>query len=662
MRSLVVVATVVAAALPAAAASPLKYVILMAGRPAGAETVTVAADGTRQYEYEYNDRGRGPKVQSRIRLAADGTISALEASGNDYYKDAFTESFTLTGGRARWHNGVEHGDIAASHAFYASYYNVPDETALLANALLRAPGHTLPLYPAGKAHIDEVARKELHAGADKRTVVEYAISGLDFTPSTVWLDTDGALFAAGGSWWMAIRDGWQSVAQTLIDADNAFARARFADIARRAQHRPAHGLALVHAAVADVEHGVVLRDQTVVVDGKRIAAVGPDGKVTIPPGAEVIDATGRTVVPGLCDMHAHMDDTGGLLDVANGVTCARDLGNDVDESVVRRKSYDEGALLGPRLTLAGLVDGRGPFTGPTKLLIDDEAEAKQVIDRIASLGYAQLKIYSSIKPSLVPTLARLAHARGLRVSGHVPSGMTATDAVKAGFDELQHVNFLVLNFLAAEVPDTRTPARFTAVADKAATLDLASPKMRAFVKLLVDHKTVLDPTLNAFEDMLTARRGLLAPGLTGVADRLPATVRRGLYGGGLPVPEGKDARYRQSFRALLAIVRVMHDAGVQLVPGTDSLPGFGYMRELELWQQAGLPPADILRAATLGSARVLKRDADFGTVAPGKLADLVLVDGDPVADVTALRRTVAVVKDGAVIDRGVVFDALGIAR
>src|SRR5262249_31288270 len=137
-----------------------------------------------------------------------------------------------------------------------------------------------------------------------------------------------------------------------------------------------------------------------------------------------------------------------------------------------------------------------------------EAEAKKVIDQIAALGYAQLKIYSSIKPALVPTLTKLAHARGLRVSGHVPSGMTATDAVKAGFDELQHANFLVLNFLADEVKDTPPPARFTAVADKAATLDLTSPKMRSFVKLLVEHKTVLDPTLNAFEDMFTARRGL----------------------------------------------------------------------------------------------------------------------------------------------------------
>jgi imidazolonepropionase-like amidohydrolase len=653
------------AALPAAAAPPatVKYVVTMAERVAGSQTVTVRADGTREYDYEFNDRGRGPKIHSRIRLAADGSIAALDARGNDDYKDAFSETFSVAGGRARWNSGVERGEAAAAgHAFYASYYGVPDESALLATALLRAPDHSLPLLPAGRARIEEIARKKVTAGGNQRTVVEYAISGLDFTPSTIWLDTDGTLFASGGSWSMTIREGWQSVARELVEADDALLRGRLGAIAKRAQRRPAHGLVFVHAAVADVEGGRLVRGQTVIVDGTRIAAVGDDDKIALPAGSEIIDATGKTIVPGLCDMHGHLDDTAGLLDLANGVTCARDLGNDVDQSVVRRKAFDDGTLLGPRLTLAGLVDGRGPFTGPTKLLVDDEAEGRAVLDKLAGLGYAQLKIYSSIKPSLVPALVKMAHAHGMRVSGHVPSGMTATDAVKAGFDELQHANFLVLNFLAAEVPDTRTPARFTAVADKAAGLDLSSPKVQAFVKLLVQHKTVVDPTLNAFEDMFEGRRGILAPSLAAIAERLPAQIRRGLYSGGLPLPEGKDARYRASFAALLRFVRILHDAGVPLVAGTDSMAGFGLLRELELWQSAGIPPADVVRAATIGAQRVLKHDGERGTIAAGKSADLLLVDGDPLADVTALRRTVAVVKDGALIDRGAIFDALGIAR
>jgi len=654
-------ALVVLLALPAAAAEPVKYVVAMSGKAAGAETIAVRADGTRVYDYEYSDRGRGPKMHSEIRLAADGTIASLECSGNDYLKAPVHETFAAAGGRARWSNGVERGDTTA-RGFYVSFYGVPDETGLLAAALLRAPGHALPLLPSGRATIEEQARREVTANGQKRTIVEYAITGLGFSPAVVWLDSDGTLFATGSSWLMTIRDGWLPVAQELIAADTAAAHARLGALARRAMRRPAHGVAFVHAAVADVEAGRLVPDQTVIVDGERIIAVGPDDKTAVPPFAEIIDATGHTLVPGLCDMHTHMDDDSGPLDVALGVTCARDLGNDVEESVARRKAYDEGTLVGPRLTLAGLVDGRGPFAGPTKLLVDDEAEGQAVIHRLAGLGYVQLKIYSSVKPSLVPALAKMAHALGMRVSGHVPSGMTAADAVRAGFDELQHANFLFLNFLAAEVPDTRTPARFTAVADKAAGLDLSSGKVRAFVKLLATHKTVVDPTLNVFEDMFEARRGMPSPTFAAAIDRLPAQVRRGFYGGGLAVPEGKDARYRASFAALQHMVRMLWEAGVPLVAGTDSLPGFGLERELELWQEAGIPPADVLRAATLGAARVLKKDRDVGTVAAGKLADLVLVDGDPLADVSALRRVRVVVKDGALIDRAALLDALGILQ
>lgn len=655
---------VVAFALPAAAATTtLKYVVTMAEHVAGAETVTIGADGTREYDYEFNDRGRGPKIHARIRLAADGTIASYQSAGHDYLKAPLAESFEVAGGRARWQSGVEHGDAPATgHAFYSSYYGVPDETGLLAAALLKAPDHTLPLLPVGRARIEEIGRKQVSANGATRTVVEYAISGIDLQPVMVWLDSDGTPFMSGGSWQAVIRDGWQSVARQLVDIDTAASRARLEAIARRAQHRPAHGVAFVHAAVADVEHGTIEAGRTVVIVGTRISAVGADGKVAIPAGAEIIDASGKTLVPGLCDMHAHMDDTAGLLDVVNGVTCARDLGNDVDESVARRKAFDDGTLLGPRLTLAGLVDGRGPFAGPTKLLVDDEAEGRAVIDTIAGLGYAQLKIYSSVKPALVPLLAKMAHARGLRVSGHVPQGMTATDAVNAGYDELQHANFLFLNFLANEVKDTRTPERFSAVADKAAGIDLASPRVQTFVKLLVEHKTVVDPTLNAFEDMFIGQKGLPSPSYVSIMDRLPPTLRRGLYGGGLPVPAGKEARYRASFAAMMRMVRVLHDAGVQLVAGTDSMAGFGLMRELELWQAAGIPAPDIVRTATLDAERVLKRDRDAGTVAAGKLADLVLVDGDPLSDVSALRRSVAVVKDGVVVDRAVILDALGIAR
>src|SRR5262249_25648068 len=149
---------------------------------------------------------------------------------------------------------------------------------------------------------------------------------------------------------------------------------------------------------------------------------------------------------------------------------------------------------------------------------------------------------------------------GMRVSGHIPAEMTAAQCVKLGYDEIQHANFLMLNF-TPEVKDTNTPTRFTEVAKRGADLDVNSADVQAFVKLLQEHHTTLDPTLSIFEDMFTARAGETPRGYQGVADRLPPQVRRGLLAGGLTPPAGMDARYKQSFAKMIQLVGVMYRAG-----------------------------------------------------------------------------------------------------
>jgi imidazolonepropionase-like amidohydrolase len=414
-----------------------------------------------------------------------------------------------------------------------------------------------------------------------------------------------------------------------------------------------------NATVLDPRTGTSARGMSVVVRGDRIERVGRG--LPAPAGAERIDLAGRTLMPGMWDMHVHAGDDGGLLFLAAGITTVRDLGaGDVDETVRRRGRFDDGTLLGPRMLTAGLIDGPGPFQAPAKDLVSSEDQARATVEKFARLGYQQIKLYSSLDPKLVPLLAREAHARGLRVSGHVPQGMTAAQAVEAGFDELQHANFLFLNFWADSVGDTRTPVRFTAVADRAAGLDLDGQRVRDFVALLKARGTVVDPTVNIFEDMFVARKGVVHPGFAMIGERLPLTIRRGLLLGGLPVPEGKDARYRASFDAVLGMVKRLHDAGVPIVAGTDAFEGFSYHRELELYARAGIPNADVLRIATLGAAQVMKRDADLGTIEPGKLADLVVVDGDPLARISDVRRVTLVMKGGTLYDPAALYRAIGV--
>jgi imidazolonepropionase-like amidohydrolase len=160
--------------------------------------------------------------------------------------------------------------------------------------------------------------------------------------------------------------------------------------------------------------------------------------------------------------------------------------------------------------------------------------------------------------------------------------------------------------------------------------------------------------------MFTDRPGRIPTGYAAVAERLPPQARRYLLAGGLPVPEGKDERYRESSKALLRMIKMLYDAGVTLVAGTDATPGFALHRELELYAEAGIPANEVLRIATLGAARVMKRDTELGSIAPGKLADLILIDGDPTRRIADICRVSLVVKDGRVYDPAALYKSIGV--
>jgi imidazolonepropionase-like amidohydrolase len=309
--------------------------------------------------------------------------------------------------------------------------------------------------------------------------------------------------------------------------------------------------------------------------------------------------------------------------------------------------------------LAGLIDAPGPYQVPTGVLASTEAEVRHAVNRYADMGFEQIKVYSSMKPELVPVIIEEAHRRGLRVSGHVPAFMTAEQVVRLGFDEVQHVNFVMLNFMDS-VKDTRSMSRFTAVAKDGAALDFSSQRVKSFIALLKERHTVIDPTVGTFEDMFVGRAGQMSPSLGMVADRFPSQVRRGLFSGGLPVPAGMDQRYKDSYAAMVRMVGELYRAGVTIVAGTDATPGFALHRELELWVRAGIPPAEVLRRATLGAAQVMKHNDTRGSIAPGKLADVILVDGDPATNISDIRKVELVVKDGVIYRSAELYKALGI--
>lgn len=631
-------------------------------RPAGEMKVWQEGDETVS-ELQYNDRGRGPHLVERLTTSPNGLITRLAIRGHDYLKDTVDERFGYADGVASWKNTVE-GESSAQRPpqFYVSINSTPFEIEILARAMLNAGAHPLGLFPSGEATIEKVRDLDVAGGsASKQTVGLYMVTGLSFSPFYFWLDKDKHFFATVSNWNNVVLQGWETAVPSMLAAQLEASTERFHALAKTLGHRAASGtLVFRNTHLFDAEHATMTPHMTVVISGNTIKAVGKDGSVAIPAGAEIVDAGGKSLLPGLWDMHVHAQPgEDGMLHIGAGVTSARDMGNDTTNVLRLKNEFEAGSLIGPRLVLAGLIDSPGPFQVPIGVLANNETEVRSAVNRYADLGFQQIKVYSSMKPGLVPVIIETAHKRGLRVSGHVPAYMTAEQVVKLGFDEVQHVNFLMLNFIDS-VKDTRSMSRFTAVGSDGALLNFSSQRFRSFLQLLKTRHTVIDPTVGTFEDMFVGRPGKISSSYSMVADRFPAQVRRGLFGGGLPVPPGMDQRYRDSYAAMIKMVGELYRAGIPIVAGTDALPGFGLHRELELYVRAGIPPAQALRIATLGAAQVMKLGNKLGSIAPGKLADVILVRGNPAVNISDIRNVETVVKNGVMYRSAEIYAQLGI--
>ncbi len=629
-------------------------------RLSGSSVAATMPDGTVTVAFEMKQNGRGPAANATIHVAPDGTVTSFEAHGHHEMQAPVDEVFSIDGGHARWKSREETGDVAVARpSFFVPIADVPDILGLLAQALLKAGG-TMALLPDGEAHIEKTGEATVQAGSRTKHLTAYAITGLDLTPTRLWMEDDGTWFGVVDPWFSLVPEGWESTIDPLIAKQQEMVQARDREIVQRlAHHPPAAGLAFQHARVLDVERGRWVADQTVVVVGDTITTVGPSKTTKVPAGAETVDLAGKALLPGLWDMHAHLGPSDGVLNIASGVTTVRDVGNDPDRLDDFKKRFDDGTAVGPRVLRAGFIEGRNEKAASSRITAETEAEARAGVEFYAKRGYEMIKIYNSVKPELVPVITKEAHARGMTVTGHIPVHMLAHEAVRDGYDGIEHVNMLFLNFFADHDTDTRTPLRFSIVGDKAADFDLKSKPVQDFLGYLRQKRTVIDPTVATFEGTFVAQQGKVPPGEEWLVQRLPIQPRRWFLTGGLPMA-GKEELYGRSYDRMLAMVRALHDAKVTVVAGTDALAGLMLDRELELFVRAGVSPADALRDATIVPARVMKLEKKTGTVAPGKAADLVVVDGDPLASIGDVRKTVTTVRGGVVYPAKETFATVGV--
>ena len=414
-------------------------------------------------------------------------------------------------------------------------------------------------------------------------------------------------------------------------------------------------LVFTRATIIDGTDSLPRRDRTIIVRGTRIVAVGPAASTPVPPGARVIDARGEYVIPGLWDMHAHTVVPGGrdllALYVANGVTGVRDMAGDWAELTAWRRAIGLGTLVGPRIIASGPYLEGGDVPIP-HLLVRSAAEAAAAVDSLARLGVDFIKIHSQFTRENYFAAARAARAKGMVFAGHVPRSISATEASDSGQRSLEHM---------LQIPASCTPAESVALAPQFAVQGVlgrcSSESLAPLFARFVRNGTWIVPTLVAQVELSEWPVRAL-PG-DAFAQFLPDTLRRyvaQIFPMPDDVPPGAETVGRALFAKRVALVGAMHRAGVRVMPGTDaplrnSPPGFGLHEELALFVRGGLSPWEAIRSATLEPARYFGMADSMGTIERGKVADLVVLDANPLADIRNTRRVHAVVANGRLMDQ-----------
>jgi len=613
------------------------------GTPAGQSTVVRTGDGKISTESFLHWNNREYTVNSEMQLDTNGIVVAQKITGTSAFGAPIDESFIYEDGVARWSTVGESGSATTeSPGFYvATEYGALGIAALVRAAMANIDGE-IAMLPSGTARVDKLTTVDVSTPDGEQALSLYAIAGLDFTPTYAWFDDDLELKALdfGGYMGMLPKD-WglaelDKLSAVQVKQDGLLVEKIAGELATVLDK----ALLFENVDVVDVENGVLLEDHHVLVADGKIRSISPDNIST--DGAHRIDGTGKSLMPGMWDMHGHFGLADGVLNIAGGITSVRDIGSVHEQIMEITAKYDSGQVVGPNTYRSGFIDQASPYaTGKTVKSLE---EALERVDFFAEHGYMQIKLYSSIDPTWVDDIAEHTHAHGMRLSGHIPAFMSAEQAVRAGYDEIQHINMVFLNFLAGDREDTRKQLRFNLYGDEAGNLDLDSEDVQDFIALLDESDVVVDPTAAIFDTMLIHRPGNPDPSFATIAEHLPATVTRGLYKSEFDMGDDRADAWARSAVNQSAMLKKLHDSGVQLVPGSDNIAAFTIHRELELYAKAGISNADVLKIATLDSARVVGVAERTGSITVGKDSDLVLVEGNPLADISAVRRATLVVK------------------
>ncbi len=629
---------------PAIAGTTAKYDWYMQGTtPAGQTTITKNGDGKITNESFVHWNNREWTVNSELQLDEQGRIASQKITGISPFKSVIDEYYNYENGVASWGTPGESGSATtAEPAFYLANEGITfAATGAMVKAAVKNIDSVIDLFPSGRARVEKVREIVVDTPDGEQVVALYALHGIGFTPNYLWFDENLDVVAFdGGGYLGMIPEGWDvSVLNEMSTVQSAADGDYITRLAGDLATRPDGPVIFENVDVVDVVAGRLLEDQNVLVEGGRIKAVSAAAIETS--AAMRIDGSGKSLMPGLWDMHAHFSLSDGVLNIAGGITNVRNIGGVHEKTIELTAKHDSGEVIGPNTFRAGFMDKAGPFA--SGWAAGSLQDALDRVDFYAEHGYIQIKLYSSIEPDWVAPIAERAHSYGMRVSGHIPAFMSAEQAVRAGYNEIQHINMVFLNFLAGDREDTRQQIRFTLYGDEAGNLDLESEEVQSFFALLKENSVSVDPTAAIFDTSLRHLSGTPDPTFAAVIEHLPPNISRSMYNVEMN-KRGEEDAWLRSAENQAAMLKALHDYGIQLVPGSDNIAAFTVHREIELYAEAGIPVADVLRIATLDSARITGVADRKGSIEIDKDSDLILIDGNPFDDISAIRRAVLVMK------------------
>ena len=632
-----------------------KLVVIANGEKVGSLEARIAGHHV-AIHYDVKNNGRGPTMDESIDLGPDGLPVHWTLDGTATFGGAVHEYFNAANGRAEWRDsmGARSAKIAGPE-LYIGQNASPWALGLYARALLKAPGGKLPVLPGGELQLGRLGSVTV----DGQSYQAYAISGIDLSPELILLDRDNQLFAELSSTGAVVRAGHEAAVPELLRITARLTTEHYAELQKRFAHPIDVPIRIRNVRVFEPETGKLTEPVSVVFFRDRITGIQPlDSPAT--PGEALIDGKGGTLVPGLHDMHAHLSMQSAMLYIASGVTSVRDMGNDNPFLLDFVKKIRSGELAGPRVVRNGFLEGRSPYSARLGFVVDSQKAALDAVRWYAARGYWQIKIYNSMNPAWVPAIAKEAHRLGMTVTGHIPAFTNADAMIEAGYDEVTHINQLMLGWVLKPGEDTRTPLRLTAMR-RVADLDLHSPRVQATIDRMVRKHIAHDPTAVTLELLMLGRDGKPNPAVAEYFDHLPVGTQRRRMQAIAPIKSAADAAaYDAAFVKVRELLKMLHDRGIRLLPGTDDQTGLSVHRELEIYHQAGIPIPEVLRMDTLGPEQYFGRDQRLGSIARGKLADFILLPGNPLKDLSEIHRISMVVKNGVIYYPSEIWPAFGV--